>query len=92
LPDLERPWRLFGVAGDRPVVTIEYIARITADAPIPSSWPRQPEGIEGAIVLIVEGRPGYRAFLVPDPIPGERLHASLPMTALATTNAIPSVV
>jgi len=85
-------WRLFGVVGDRRVVTIEYIATITRDAPLPSHWPRLPEGIDGAIALIVEGRPGYRALLLSDPMPGERLHASIPMTALATTNAIPAVV
>jgi hypothetical protein len=27
-----------------------------------------------------------------DPMPGEALHASIPMTALAVTNAIPAVV
>jgi hypothetical protein len=30
--------------------------------------------------------------LLTDRIPGEPLHASIPMTALATTNAIPAVV
>jgi hypothetical protein len=85
-------WELFGVAGDRRRVTIEYIAQITADAPVPAHWPRLPDGINGAIVLVVEGRPSYRALLMSDPMPGESLHASIPMTALATTNAIPAVV
>jgi hypothetical protein len=85
-------WQLFGVVGDRRVVTIEYIATITGDSFMPSHWPRPPEGIEGAIALVVEGRPSYRAYLASDPIPGEALHASIPMTALAVTNAIPAVV
>jgi hypothetical protein len=85
-------WQLFGTIGDRRLVTIEYIATITRDAFTPSHWPRPPEGIEGAIALIVEGRPSYRAFLVADPIPEEAVHASLLMTALAVTNAIPAVV
>jgi hypothetical protein len=85
-------WRLFGVVDDQQVITIEYIASITKDAFVPSHWPRLPEGVEGAIALIVEGRPGYRALLLSDPMPGEALHASIPMTALAVTNAIPAVV
>jgi hypothetical protein len=85
-------WQLFGVVGDRRVVTIEYIASITKDAFVPGHWPRLPEGVEGAIALIIEGRPGYRALLISDPMPGEALHASIPMTALAVTNAIPAVV
>jgi hypothetical protein len=59
---------------------------------MPPHWPRLPEGVDGAIALIVEGRPGYRALLLSDPMPGEALHASIPMTALAVTNAIPAVV
>ena len=70
------------MVGDRRVVTVEYIAQITADAPVPAHWPRLPDGINGAIALIVEGRPSYRALLLSDPMPGERLHASIPMTAL----------
>ena len=85
-------WRLFGVVNDQQVITIEYIASITEDAFVPSHWPRLPEGVDGAIALIVEGRPGYRALLLSDPMPGEALHASIPMTALAVTNAIPAVV
>jgi 2,4-diaminopentanoate dehydrogenase len=85
-------WQLFGVVGDRQAVTIEYIASITKDAFVPSHWPRLPEGVDGAVALIIEGRPGYRALLMSDPMPGEALHASIPMTALAATNAIPAVV
>jgi hypothetical protein len=85
-------WRLFGVIDDQQVITIEYIASITNDAFMPSHWPRLPEGVEGAVALIIEGRPGYRALLMSDPMPGEALHASIPMTALAVTNAIPAVV
>ena len=85
-------WQLFGTVGDRRVVSIEYIASISRDAPLPDHWPRLPEGIGGAVALVVEGRPSYRALLLSDPLPGERLHASIPMTALAATNAIPAVV
>ncbi len=85
-------WQLFGVAGGRRIVTIEYIATITRDAPIPEHWPRLPEGLDGAIALTVEGRPSYSAYLVSQPLPGERLHGSILMTASAATNAIPAVV
>jgi len=67
-----------GMGEDGRVVTIEYIASITKDAFMPSHWPRLPEGVEGAIALIVEGRPGYRALLISDPMPGEALHSSIP--------------
>ena len=50
-----------GVAADRRRVTIEYIAQITADVPVPAHWPRLPHGINGAIALVVEGRPSYPA-------------------------------
>ena len=40
-------WQLFGVVGDRRVVTIEYIASITDDAFMPAHWPRLPEGVSG---------------------------------------------
>lgn len=85
-------WQLFGVVADRRVITIEYIASITNDAFLPAHWPRLPEGVSGAIALVVEGRPSYRALLMSDPIPDERTHSSIVMTALATTNAIPAVV
>lgn len=41
---------------------------------------------------MVEGRPGFRAILSVDPMEGERLNGSIPMTALAATNAIPVAV
>jgi hypothetical protein len=85
-------WELSGVVAGRPVVTVEYVATIARDTPIPDHWPRLPEGVPGGLVFIVEGRPGYRAILSVDPMPGERVNGSIPMTALAATNAIPAVV
>ena len=85
-------WQLFGVVGNQRVVTVEYIAQITRDAPIPEHWPRLPDGINGAIAIVVEGRPAFTTLMLTDRIPGEPLHASIPMTALAATNAIPAVV
>ena len=85
-------WELFGVAGDRRRVTIEYIAQITADVAVPCALAAPPAGINGAIVLVVEGRPGYRARSCRIRCPASRCTSSIPMTALATTNAIPAVV
>jgi hypothetical protein len=85
-------WQLSGVVGEQRLVTVEYIAQITRDARIPQHWPRLPDGINGAIAIVVEGRPAFTTLLLTDRIPGEPLHASIPMTALATTNAIPAVV
>ncbi len=85
-------WQLSGVVADRRVVTVEYIAQITRDARIPDHWPRLPDGISGAIAIVVEGRPAFTTLMLTDRIPGEPLHASIPMTALAATNAIPAVV
>jgi hypothetical protein len=84
-------WQLAGVVADMPVVSIEYIAQITRDAKVPDHWPRLPAGIDGAIAYTVEGRPTYRALLMPDPMP-DGITSGLPMTALAATNAIPAVV
>ena len=50
-----------------------------------------PAGIDGAIAYTVEGRPTYRALLMPDPME-DGITSGLPMTALAATNAIPAVV
>jgi hypothetical protein len=85
-------WELFGVVGDTRPVSVEYVATIARDTPVPEHWPRLPEGVPGGLVFIVEGRPGYRAILSVDRMPGERLNGSIPMTALAATNAIPVVV
>lgn len=85
-------WELFGVVGDRKVVSIEYLATISRDTPIPEDWHRLPAGVPGGLVFVVEGRPGFRSILSVDPMEGERLNGSIPMTALAATNAIPAAV
>ena len=85
-------WELFGVVGDRRVVTVEYVATISRDTPTPGHWPKLPEGVPGGLVFVVEGRPAFRSILSVDPLPGERINGSIPMTALAATNAIPAVV
>lgn len=85
-------WELSGHVAGRPVVSVEYIATITGDAPMPDSWARLPEGIASGIGYVIEGRPGFRAIISTDPLPDERLNGSIPMTALAVTNAIPAVV
>jgi hypothetical protein len=85
-------WELSGVVESRKVVSVEYVATISADTPVPDHWPRLPDGVPGGLVFIVEGRPAFRAILSVDPLPGERLNGSIPMTALAATNAIPAVV
>lgn len=84
-------WRLSGVVADKPVVSVEYIAQITRDAKVPEHWPRLPDGIDGGIAYQLEGRPTYRALLIPDPMP-EGINSGLAMTALAATNAISVVV
>lgn len=84
-------WSLSGVVADKPVVSIEYIAQITRDSAVPDHWPKLPAGIDGAIAYTVEGRPRYRALLMPDPM-DDGITSGLPMTALAATNAIPAVV
>ena len=84
-------WRLSGMVAGKPVVSAEYIAQITPDAQVPEHWPRLPAGIDGGIAYTVKGRPTYRTFLVPDPMP-EGINSGLAMTALAATNAIPAVV
>ena len=85
-------WELFGVFGDCKVVTVEYIATISRDTPTPDHWHRLPDGVPGGLVFVVEGRPGFRSILSVDPMEGERLNGSIPMTALAATNAIPAAV
>jgi hypothetical protein len=85
-------WQLFGVVGDRQVVTVDYVATISKDTPVPDDWPHLPDGVPGGLLFVVEGRPAFRAVLTVDPLPGERLNGSIPMTALAATNAIPAVV
>ena len=85
-------WELFGVAGGRKVVAVDYVATISRSAPTPAHWPRLPHGVPGGLVFVVEGRPSFRAILSVDAMPGERLNGSIPMTALAATNAIPAVV
>src|SRR5919108_4814 len=85
-------WQLSGVVDGRKVVSVEYIANITRDAFMPEAWPRLPSGMRGGLVYVIEGRPAYRGVLSVDPMPGERLNGSIPMTALAATNAIPAVV
>jgi hypothetical protein len=85
-------WQLSGMSGDCPVVTVDYLANIVREAPMPPAWPRLPSGIPGGLVYIVEGRPGFRCVLSVDPLTGERLNGSIPMTALAATNVIPAVV
>lgn len=85
-------WELFGVVDDKRVVTVEYVATIARKTPVPDHWPRLPDGVPGGLMFIVEGRPGFRAILSVDPMRGERLNGSIPMTALAATNAIPAVV
>jgi 2,4-diaminopentanoate dehydrogenase len=85
-------WELFGVIGERRVVTIEYIATISRDTPTPDHWHRLPDGVPGGLVFVVEGRPGFRSILTVDRMQGERLSGSIPMTALAATNAIPAAV
>jgi 2,4-diaminopentanoate dehydrogenase len=85
-------WQLFGSVGGTRVVTVEYVATVAADVETPAHWPRLPAGVPTGMVVVVEGRPGYRAILSVDPMEGERLPGSIPMTALAVTNAIPAVV
>ena len=85
-------WELSGRVAGTPVVSVEYIATITNDAPMPASWARLPEGVRSGIGYVIEGRPGMRAIVSVDPMPDERLNGSIPMTALAATNAIPAVV
>jgi 2,4-diaminopentanoate dehydrogenase len=50
-------WQLYGVVGDRRVVTVEYVATITPDAHTPSHWPRLPAGIEGGGMVRRRGPP-----------------------------------
>jgi hypothetical protein len=85
-------WELFGHVDGAPVVSVEYIATITDDAPMPESWARLPAGVHSAMGYVIEGRPGMRALVSALPMPDERLNGSIPMTALAATNAIPAVV
>jgi hypothetical protein len=85
-------WELAGMVGDRPVVSVEYVATISADTPTPAHYPSLPDGVPSGIALVVEGRPAFRAIFSVDPLPGERLSGSIPMTALAATNAIPAIV
>ena len=85
-------WELVGAIGDREVVTVEYIATISSETPTPDYWHRLPSGVPGGLVFVVEGRPQFRSILSVDPMEGERLTGSIPMTALAATNTIPAVV
>lgn len=85
-------WELSGHVAGRSVVSVEYVATITGDAPISDGWARLPAGIRSGIGYVIEGRPGFRAIVSVDPMPDERLNGSIPMTALAVTNAIPAVV
>ena len=85
-------WELSGHVAGRPVVSVEYVATVTGDAPMPDGWARLPEGVRSGIAYVIEGRPGFRAIVSVDPMPDELLNGSIPMTALAVTNAIPAVV
>ena len=85
-------WMLSGRVAGRPVVSVECFAQIVRDTKVPTHWPRLPAGIPAGVAFLVEGRPSYRSILAFEEIPGERLDASIPMTAMAVVNAIPAVV
>jgi 4-hydroxy-tetrahydrodipicolinate reductase len=86
-------WRLQGIVGGEPRIAVEYVARVTREAPVPEHWPRPaPDTRNGAIVYRIEGRPSFRTQVYADLQPGESVHASLAMTARHAINAIPSVI
>jgi hypothetical protein len=85
-------WQLQGLVGGRAVVTVEYLATLTADVPRPADWPTLPEGVGGGLVYKVRGKPSYQLLFQTDKTPGETVNGSIAMTALAAVNAIQLVV
>lgn len=81
-------WRLAAVVGDDEPISVEYVARVAPDAPVPDHWPSPPAGAPGgALVFRVEGRPQFSTVLLT-----EGAMSSLAMTARHAINAIPAVV
>lgn len=86
-------WRLQGIVAGEPRIAVEYIARVTREAPVPEHWPLPASDTRnGAIVYRIDGRPSFRTLVYADMQAGESVHATLAMTARHPINAIPSVV
>lgn len=84
-------WQLSAIHDERPVVSVQYFATVTA-TPWPESWPRPAQPGRGGMVFRVEGSPNMTLDLHLDPTPGDTTNPGVAATAMAAINAIPAVI
>lgn len=76
-----------GLVGDRPVIVVEHVTRITAQ--VAPEWPTPPDGGAGAHRLIVAGRPRIEINVEATDEDGNRAAGGNATAANRLVNAIP---